>query len=123
MTQTELFEHALKARKFAKAKYSNYKVGAAILCENGEIIYGCNVESKAYPTTMCAERVAIFSAISQGITNFKSIAVVTKDGAAPCGGCRQVMFEYAGDIPVIIGDLNGIQQCINLSDLLPLPFA
>jgi len=122
MNKTELIEHAKKARAFAKAKYSNYQVGAALLCENGEVIYGCNVESKAYPTTMCAERVAIYSAISQGITNFKSIAIITKDGAMPCGGCRQVMYEYAGDIPVYISDLKGNESQIQLSKLLPYPF-
>ena len=122
MNQTELIEHAKKARLLAKAEYSNYQVGAALLCDNGEVIYGCNVESKAYPTTMCAERVAIFSAISQGLTKFKSIAVVTKDGATPCGGCRQVMFEYAGDIPVFISDLEGNQSKIQLLELLPHPF-
>ena len=122
MNQTELIEHAKKARLFAKAQYSDYQVGAALLCENGKIIYGCNVESKAYPTTMCAERVAIFSAISQGITEFKSMAVVTKDGAMPCGSCRQVMFEYAGDIPVYVGDLQGNESSIQLKELLPHPF-
>ena len=73
MNQSELINHAKKAREYAKAQYSNYQVGAALLAENDEVIYGCNVESKAYPTTMCAERVAIFSAVSQGITKFKSI--------------------------------------------------
>jgi len=123
MKQSDLINHAKKAMKFAKAEYSNYKVGAALLTDNGNVIYGCNVESKAYPTTMCAERVAIFSAISQGITKFKSIAVVTKDGSAPCGGCRQVMYEYAGDIPVYISDLNGNEFSVQLIDLLPYPFA
>lgn len=122
MNQTELIEHAKKARIFAKAEYSNYKVGAALLCENGKVIYGCNVESKAYPTTMCAERVAIYAAISQGITKFKSIAVITKDGAAPCGGCRQVLIEYAGDIPVYIADLKGNETKLQLKELLPFPF-
>ncbi len=122
MNQTELLQEAKKARSFAKAKYSEYKVGAALYCANGKVIHGCNVESKAYPTTMCAERVAIFSAISQGITNFKSIAVITKDGATPCGSCRQVIYEYAGDIPVYIGDLNGNEYCIQMSELLPKPF-
>ena len=123
MNQSELINHAKKAREHAKAQYSNYQVGAALLAENDEVIYGCNVESKAYPTTMCAERVAIFSAVSQGITKFKSIAVVTKDGAAPCGGCRQVMYEYAGDIPVYISDLDGNDFIVQLSELLPYPFA
>jgi cytidine deaminase len=122
MNQTELINHAKKARNFAKAEYSNYKVGAALLCENGKVIYGCNVESKAYPTTMCAERVAIYAAISRGITKFKSIAVITKDGAAPCGSCRQVLIEYAGDIPVYIADLKGNETKLQLKELLPYPF-
>ena len=122
MNQTELIQQAKIARTFAKAEYSNYQVGAALLCENGEIIHGCNIESKAYPTTMCAERVAIYSAVSRGITKFVSIAVVTHDGATPCGACRQVMYEYAGNIPVYIANLDGNENCIRLNELLPHPF-
>ena len=122
MNQTELIQQAKIARTFAKAKYSNYQVGAALLCENGEVIHGCNIESKAYPTTMCAERVAIYSAVSRGIKKFLSIAVVTQDGATPCGACRQVMYEYAGNIPVYIADLDGNKNCIKLNELLPHPF-
>ena len=122
MNQTELIKQAKIARTYAKAEYSNYLVGAALLCQNDEIIHGCNVESKAYPTTMCAERVAIYSAISKGITKFTSLAVITKDGAAPCGSCRQVIYEYAGDIPIFIADLDGNEKCIQISDLLPFPF-
>ena len=122
MNQSELIQQAKIARTFAKADYSNYQVGAALLCENGEVIHGCNIESKAYPTTMCAERVAIYSAVSRGITKFVSIAVVTQDGATPCGACRQVMYEYAGNIPVYLADLNGNENCIQLNELLPHPF-
>ena len=122
MNQTELIQQAKIARTFAKANYSNYQVGAALLCENGEVIHGCNIESKAYPTTMCAERVAIYSAVSRGLKKFISIAVVTKDGATPCGACRQVMYEYAGNIPVYIADLDGNENCIQLNELLPYPF-
>ena len=122
MNQSELIQQAKIARTFAKAEYSNYQVGAALLCENGEVIYGCNIESKAYPTTMCAERVAIYSAVSRGITKFVSIAVVTQDGATPCGACRQVMYEYAGNIPVYLADLIGNENCIQLNELLPHPF-
>ena len=122
MNQTELIQQAKIARTFAKANYSNYQVGAALLCENGEVIHGCNIESKAYPTTMCAERVAIYSAVSRGLKKFISIAVVTQDGATPCGACRQVMYEYAGNIPVYIADLDGNENCIQLNELLPYPF-
>ena len=88
MNPKDLLEYACKAQKNAKAKYSDFPVGAAILCENNKIILGCNIESKAYPTTLCAERVAIFSALSQGYNEFISLAVVTIDGGTPCGGCR-----------------------------------
>ena len=122
MITLELLKHAQSVQKMAHAKYSNYPVGAALLAENGEIITGCNIESKAYPTTMCAERVALFSALSQGITSFSMIAVATRDGAMPCGSCRQVLFEYTGDITVIIGNDEGIVKEINLGELLPHPF-
>lgn len=123
MTAEKLLAQAQSVQSRAQAKYSQYPVGAALLGENGQIILGCNIESKAYPTTMCAERVAMFSALSQGITAFKMIAVVTEDGATPCGSCRQVLYEYAGDIPVIIGNSKGIINEINLGELLPHPFA
>ena len=123
MNRSELIKHAKKARNFAKAQYSKYKVGAALLTDDGTVIYGCNIESKAYPTTMCAERVAIYSALSKGFSKFKSMAVVTKDGATPCGGCRQVMYEYAGDIPVYISNLDGKEISIQLSNLFPHPFS
>ena len=122
MTSLKLLEHAKSVQKKAQAKYSNYPVGAALLTNNGNIFLGCNIESKAYPPTMCAERVAIFSALSQGITCFKKIAVITKDGASPCGSCRQVLYEYAGNIPVVIGNMKGIVKEINLAELLPHPF-
>ena len=94
MEQKKLLLKALEAQKMAKAPYSNYPVGAALLTSNNKIIMGCNVESKAYPTTLCAERVAIFSAIAQGYTDFKAIGLITLDGAFPCGSCRQILFEY-----------------------------
>ena len=99
-----LIQHAITAKNRAMAPYSNYSVGAAILTENNSVILGCNVESKAYPTTLCAERVAIFSAISQGFTNFTALALITKDGASPCGSCRQIIHEYAADIPIYIAN-------------------
>ena len=122
MTPEKLIKHALTARKRAAAPYSQYQVGSAILTKDNTVILGCNVESKAYPTTLCAERVAIFSAISQGHRKFSALALVTEDGAFPCGACRQIIHEYAGNIPIYIS--NGSDQYITktISDLLPNPF-
>ena len=122
MTPDKLIKHALTARKRAAAPYSQYQVGSAILTNDNTVILGCNVESKAYPTTLCAERVAIFSAISQGHRKFSALALVTEDGAFPCGACRQIIHEYAGNIPIYIS--NGSDQYITktISDLLPNPF-
>ena len=102
--------------------YSHYAVGAALLTKNNTIILGCNIESKAYPTTICAERVAIFSALAQGYDIFNAMALVTADGAFPCGSCRQIIHEYTSNIPIYIAkDLEDyITQTI--SDLLPYPF-
>jgi len=122
MTPEDLIKEAIIAQKRAEAPYSNYPVGAALLTIDNSVILGCNIESKAYPTTLCAERVAIFSAISQGYKDFSSMALITQDGAFPCGSCRQIIYEYAGNIPIYIAtDLdNYVTQTI--SDLLPFPF-
>ena len=122
LTPEKLIQHAIKAQERAVAPYSNYLVGAALLTDSKTVILGCNVESKAYPTTLCAERVAIFSAISQGYKHFSAMALITHDGAFPCGSCRQIIHEYAGNIPIYIAkDLdNYVTQTI--SDLLPFPF-
>ena len=122
MKPEELIKQALIAQNRAASPYSQYQVGAAILTEDNTVILGCNVESKAYPTTLCAERVAIFSAIAQGHRKFSALALVTEDGAFPCGACRQIIHEYAGNIPIYIS--NGSDQYITktISDLLPNPF-
>ena len=122
MTPEVLIQHAITAQKRAMAPYSNYSVGAAILTETNSVILGCNVESKAYPTTLCAERVAIFSAISQGYNKFTALALITNDGAFPCGSCRQIIHEYAPDIPIYIADKSGDYITKNSSELLPFPF-
>ena len=122
MTKLELIKHAKEAQKNAKCSYSNYPVGAALLTNEQKVIYGCNIESKAFPTTLCAERVSIFSAISQGKTNFIEMAVITKDGAAPCGSCRQIISEYCGNIPIHFADEKFNFQTIMIDDLLPYPF-
>ncbi len=122
MKTEELIEYARKAQARAKAPYSNYKVGAALLTEDGTVILGCNIESKAYPSTMCAERVAIFSALAQGYQKFQAMALITDDGGTPCGACRQVMLENLGNIPVYIAGENGDHLTLTIEELLPHPF-
>ena len=102
-----LIKAASDARGWAYAPYSNYFVGAALLAESGEIYDGVNVENAAYPTSMCAERTAVFKAISQGERKFLAIAVVTENGGSPCGACRQVLAEFGLDIVVLIADGSG----------------
>ena len=120
--KNKLIDSAIIAREKALCPYSNYKVGASLLTEDDEIIIGFNIESKAYPTTLCAERVAIFSALTQGHQSFKALSVVTSDGAAPCGSCRQIIAEYAGDIPIIIAKSNKEYTETTTLQLLPHPF-
>ena len=99
-----LIDLANEARKLAYAPYSNYPVGAALRTKTGRIFTGVNVENAVYPHTMCAERVAIFKAVSEGETEFDVIAVATNNGGSPCGGCRQVMAEFGLDTIVLIAD-------------------
>ena len=122
MLPEDLIKRAIVAQTRAKARFSNYLVGTALLTTDNSVILGCNIESKAYPTTLCAERVAIFSAISQGYKDFSAMALITQDGAFPCGSCRQIIYEYAGNISIYIAkDIdNYVTQTI--SDLLPFPF-
>ena len=122
MLPEELIQHAHLAQERAKAPYSNYTVGAALLTENNTIILGCNIESKAYPTTLCAERVAIFSALAQGHKKFRALALVTQDGAFPCGSCRQIIHEYASNISLYISNSSNKYVTHSISDLLPYPF-
>ena len=122
MEPEELIKKAISAQKRAVSPYSKYPVGAALLTANDSIILGCNIESKAYPTTICAERVAIFSAISQGYENFSAMALITRDGAYPCGSCRQIIHEYAGNIPIYIAQDVENYATQTISDLLPFPF-
>ena len=123
MLAEDLIKHAVDAQNNAQAKYSKFYVGCALLSDNDEIFLGCNIESAAYPSTMCAERVAIYSAIAQGVTKFKAIAIISKLSAKPCGPCRQIIYEYLGDIPIYIA--NGKDQNYethSIKDLLPYPF-
>ena len=122
MSPEILIQHACQAQNRAQAQYSQYAVGAALLSVDNTIILGCNIESKAYPTTLCAERVAIFSALAQGHQKFKALAIITSDGAFPCGGCRQIIHEYAGDIPLYISSNPNKYVTHSISDLLPYPF-
>ena len=117
-----LLRQAVEAREYAYAPYSGYKVGAALLTTDGRIYQGCNIENSSYTPSNCAERTAIFKAVSEGDLNFEAIAVVTVDGGAPCGVCRQVMREFAPNLTVIIGDLEGNHQVYRLPDLLPRSF-
>jgi cytidine deaminase len=102
-----LIDLANEARRRAYAPYSNYEVGAALRTKSGRIFTGCNVENAAYPTSMCAERVAIYKAISEGEKEFDMIAVVTPNGGTPCGSCRQVMAEFGLDVVVLIANGEG----------------
>ncbi len=106
------------------AAFSDFKVGAALETTDGRIITGCNIENSTYGLTMCAERVAIFKALSEGHRSFTRIAIVadTSQPTSPCGACRQMLWEFAGDIEVILADLKGIKTTHQLKDLLPHPF-
>ena len=118
-----LINIANEARQRAYAPYSNYPVGAALRTKTGRLYTGVNIENAAYPHTMCAERVAIFKAVSEGETEFEVIAVVTNNGGSPCGGCRQVMAEFGLDTIVLIADGNGkLQKELSVAELLPEAF-
>jgi len=112
------------ARERALAAFSEFKVGAALETTDGRIITGCNIENSTYGLTMCAERVAIFKAVSEGYRSFTRLAVVadTSQPTSPCGACRQMLWEFAGDIEVILADLDKIKTTHRLKDLLPHPF-
>lgn len=119
----ELIEAAIHARQWAYAPYSHYPVGAAVLTSSGRIYDGVNVENAAYPNGICAERVAVFKAISEGERKFIAVAVVTDNGGSPCGACRQVLSEFGVDTLVILADpQGGVLSGTPLSTLLPGAF-
>jgi cytidine deaminase len=121
--RTTLIQSAMDARQWAYVPYSNYAVGAALLTTSGKIYDGVNVENAAYPTTICAERVAIFKAVSEGERRFEAIAVVTSNGGFPCGSCRQVLAEFGLDTLVLIADCEGqLLQETSVAGLLPGAF-
>ncbi len=120
----DLVEAARAARERAHAPFSRFKVGAALETEDGTVITGCNIENATYGLTICAERVAVFKAVSEGHRRFTRIAVVadTVDPTPPCGPCRQILWEFAGDIEVVLANLERETGRYRLGDLLPLPF-
>ncbi len=121
--RTTLIQSAIEARKWAYVPYSNYAVGAALLTASGRIYDGVNIENAAYPTTICAERVAVFKAVSEGERRFTAIAVVTSNGGSPCGSCRQVLAEFGLDTVVILADSEGnLLREISMAELLPEAF-
>jgi len=119
-----LIAAARQTRENAHAAYSNFRVGAALRATSGRIFGGCNVENATYGLTICAERVAIFKAISEGERGFDAIAVVTDADSLtpPCGACRQLIWEFCGDIPVVLANLKGKSELIAMRDLFPKPF-
>lgn len=123
MEQAKLISMALEARQKAYAPYSRYLVGAALLTASGRVYTGCNVENASFGLTVCAERVAVFKAVSEGELDFALIVVATKNGATPCGACRQVLMEFSPNVEVIAVDAEGqVHHHCRLSDLLPEGF-
>ncbi len=120
----ELIEAARAARENAYAPFSHFQVGAAVRTRAGRLIGGCNVENASYGLTVCAERVAIFKAISEGEREFDAIAVVTDADrpTPPCGACRQIIWEMCGNVEVVLANLKGQMEIHRMKDLLPLPF-
>ena len=117
-----LVEAARHARQSAYAPYSRFAVGAAILTRSGKVVTGCNIENASFGLTVCAERVAIWKSVSEGETDFVALAVVTSIDGSPCGACRQVMAEFALDMPVIIADLQQVHRIATVAELLPGAF-
>lgn len=122
--ESALFDAALQGRERAQAAYSGFKVGAALELPDGTIVTGCNIENATYGLTLCAERVALVKALSDGHTAFTRIVIVadTDTPTPPCGPCRQLLWEYCGDIDVVLANLIGPTTRLRLAELLPLPF-
>ena len=124
MSDSELIAAARAARANAKAEFSRFKVGAALETTDGVIVTGCNVENASYGLSMCAERVALFKAISEGRTAFTRIVIVAETPAPtpPCGACRQLLWEFCGDVEIILANMESVHSTHRLSALLPLAF-
>jgi len=122
--EQKLIDAARAAREKAYAPYSNFRVGAALRTKSGKIYSGCNIENASYGLTLCAERTAIFKAMSEGEREFDAIAVVcdTEKLTPPCGSCRQIIWEFCGDVPVILANLKGKVERETAAKLLPRPF-
>ena len=122
MDYDDLIAKAMEARKKAHAPYSRFAVGAALLARSGRVYTGCNVENASYGLSICAERAAVFKAVSEDERDFEAIAVVTDKGVTPCGACRQVLMEFGEDILVIAADETGGYRVFGLQELLPEAF-
>jgi cytidine deaminase len=119
-----LLHAAIEAREHAHAPFSNFKVGAALEAEDGRIYTGCNIENATYGLTLCAERVAVFKAVSEGARKFKRIAVAADTGTLtpPCGACRQILWEFCGDAELMLVNLEGRSETMRMKDIFPRPF-
>jgi cytidine deaminase len=124
MSPEELITVAVHARENACADYSHFKVGAALVSASGKVYTGCNIENSTYGLTVCAERVALWKALSEGERQFTQIAVVTssESPASPCGACRQLLWEYCGDIEVVLANVQGLRKTLRLTEIFPSPF-
>jgi len=124
ISERELIAAARQARRHARAAFSSFKVGAALETRDGAIVTGCNIENATYGLTICAERVAMFKAVSEGRRHFRRVAIVadTQVPTPPCGACRQILWEFGGDLEVVLANLRRQHGRYRLSDLLPLPF-
>ena len=125
MDNKALIQEAIEAKKNSYSPYSNFAVGAALLCKDGKIYRGCNIENGAYPTSMCAERVALFKAVSEGERDFISIAIVSSSGeiTPPCGACRQALSEFVKeDFKIILAKNQDEYKTYDFAELLPLSF-
>ncbi len=122
--QKELIEIAIRARENASAPYSNFKVGAALETADGKVFTGCNIENASYGLTVCAERVAIWKAVSEGEKDFTQIVVVadTDELVTPCGACRQIIWEFCGDSPVTLVNLKNQNETLSMRELMPRAF-
>ena len=124
ISERELIAAARQARRHARATFSHFRVGAALETRDGAIVTGCNIENATYGLTICAERVAMFKAVSEGHKHFRRVAIVadTQAPTPPCGACRQILWEFGGDLEVVLANLRRQHGRYRLGDLLPLPF-